>query len=455
MALNVNRNVSDQFYRYKMPRLIAKVEGKGNGIKTVIANMPEVAKALGRPPTYPTKFFGCELGAQTQFDLKNERFIVNGAHDSAKLQDLLDGFIKKFVLCPECENPETLLSISQKRQQIGQRCSACGYTGMVDMTHKLTTYILKNPPEPEPSTGLTPIKKEKRSKKGRSKDEKEMNGGDGENAPSSPEIKELNAQEQSAAIRSGEANFDQSQPETDGGDDADWGEDVSEEAVKKRMEELSTAAQTLALTEDLEKTPKERADLFYSFVKNKKESGNLIGSDKEILAEAEKLEVKDKAPLILCEVLLSENIVKELKDYRLIFLRITNQNPKAQRYMLGGVEQLIGNVYRDQLMPKVCGILKALYDLDIVDEEVIQEWGNKVSKKYVSKAVAQDIHNAATPFLKWLKEAEEEESDEEEEEEEDLEIEYSNKAPAGQLKTETQVSKEEEEEDDDLDIDAI
>ena len=51
MALNVNRNVSDAFYRYKMPRLMAKVEGKGNGIKTVIVNMTEIAKALGRPPT--------------------------------------------------------------------------------------------------------------------------------------------------------------------------------------------------------------------------------------------------------------------------------------------------------------------------------------------------------------------------------------------------------------------
>lgn len=42
-------------------------------------------------PPDPTKYFGCELGAQTQFDFKNERFIVNGSHDSAKLQDLLDG----------------------------------------------------------------------------------------------------------------------------------------------------------------------------------------------------------------------------------------------------------------------------------------------------------------------------------------------------------------------------
>lgn len=91
MALNVNRNVQDSFYRYKMPpiiakvillrdnseklarnnkRLVIKVEGKGNGIKTVIVNMVDVARALLRPPTYVTKYFGCELGAQTQFDIK-------------------------------------------------------------------------------------------------------------------------------------------------------------------------------------------------------------------------------------------------------------------------------------------------------------------------------------------------------------------------------------------------
>ena len=35
------------------------------------------------------------------------RYIVNGAHESIKLQELLDGFIRRFVLCSECENPET------------------------------------------------------------------------------------------------------------------------------------------------------------------------------------------------------------------------------------------------------------------------------------------------------------------------------------------------------------
>jgi translation initiation factor 5 len=145
MAININRNVDDAFYRYKMPRLVAKVEGKGNGIKTVIANMVDIAKALNRPPTYPTKYFGCELGAQTQFDNKNDRYIVNGDHDAAKLQDLLDGFIRRFVLCQECDNPETNLAI--KGTRISLTCKACGFVTNVDPRQKLTTFVIKNPPD--------------------------------------------------------------------------------------------------------------------------------------------------------------------------------------------------------------------------------------------------------------------------------------------------------------------
>lgn len=95
MALvNVNRKNTDMYYRYKMPKLLAKVEGKGNGIKTVIVNMVEIAKALQRPASYPTKYFGCELGAQTQIDLKNERYIVNGSHDARSCRTFLMGLLK-------------------------------------------------------------------------------------------------------------------------------------------------------------------------------------------------------------------------------------------------------------------------------------------------------------------------------------------------------------------------
>lgn len=66
--------------------------------------------------------------------------------------------------------------------------------------------------------------------------------------------------------------------------------------------------------------------------------------------------------------------------------------------------------------------LQAMYDHDVIEEEVLLDWGKKVSKKHVSKETAAEIHAKAQPFLKWLQEAEEEETTEEEEDDGDVEV---------------------------------
>lgn len=403
--INVNRSLSDQFYRYKMPKLLAKVEGKGNGIKTVVVNMVEVAKALNRPPTYPTKYFGCELGAQTQFDSKNERYIVNGSHEAAKLQDLLDGFIKRYVLCPSCENPETVLGVLPKKGVINTKCIACGYTGQLDSTHKLTTFILKNPPGQDPSKNPGSSKKSKRkSKDDKTPPKKQQNGDDGNYSPQHDSDMENGTHEK---------------------EDEDWCDDTDAEAVAKRMECLTSGAKGLMLNDDLEKSPQERLDLFYTFVKKHKETGTIENLHKDLVGEAERLDIKDKAVLVLCELLLGENIIQEVKTHRFLFLRFTNGNHKAQKYLLGGLEQVI-NLHKDALLSKVAHVLKVFYDTDIIDEEIILDWAQKVSKKYVSKELAQEIRDKAKPFIKWLQEAEVEESSSEDDEE-DVEVVYSDR----------------------------
>ncbi|CAG0900382.1 unnamed protein product [Darwinula stevensoni] len=376
-SVNVNRNVSDAFYRYKMPRILAKVEGKGNGIKTVIPNMVDVAKALGRPPTYPTKYFGCELGAQTQFDFKNDRYIVNGSHDAAKLQSLLDGFIKKYVLCPGCDNPETALHVSQKKGIITQSCKAC---------------------------------KSKKRKGTKTNGDGNGSGHDGVNADGTPGSPRDDSDDPPAA----EDEFD--------GHHDDWAVDVSEEAIRRRMEDLTEGAKSLAINNDLEKTEKERVDMLYSFIKHKIDFNQIHGSDKDILAEAERLDVKEKVPLLLSELLFDANILQQIKSHRLLLLRFTHENTRAQKYLMGGIELVI-QLHKAALLPKVPHILKVLYDSDILEEEVILDWGKKPSKKYVTKELSAEIRAKAEPFLKWLKEAEEEESSEgSDEDEEDLEV---------------------------------
>ena len=55
-AADQSQDVSDPFYRYKMERIQSKVEGKGNGIKTVIVNLSSVASSLSRPPSCKSTF---------------------------------------------------------------------------------------------------------------------------------------------------------------------------------------------------------------------------------------------------------------------------------------------------------------------------------------------------------------------------------------------------------------
>ena len=61
--------VDDPAYRYKMPAVFGKVEGSGNGIKTAIPNIAEVALSLHRAPGEVNKFFGCEPVSYTHLTL--------------------------------------------------------------------------------------------------------------------------------------------------------------------------------------------------------------------------------------------------------------------------------------------------------------------------------------------------------------------------------------------------
>lgn len=76
--------------------------------------------------------------------------------------------------------------------------------------------------------------------------------------------------------------------------------------MKVRRQELTDGVKGLTINEDLEKSEKERVDIFYAKVKADRDAGVL--NAKETVAEAERLEIKTKAPLILAELLFDEKI---------------------------------------------------------------------------------------------------------------------------------------------------
>lgn len=102
-------------------------------------------------------------------------------------------------------------------------------------------------------------------------------------------------------------------------------------------------------------------------------------SDKEIVAEADRLDIKDRAVLALAEILLDKDILTQLPKYRVLFLRFLANNQKSQKHFMGAFEMLVGQLHKDDLLPKTAKILSTLYDQDFIEEEVLLEWGSKVN----------------------------------------------------------------------------
>ncbi|OAX42164.1 hypothetical protein K503DRAFT_711106 [Rhizopogon vinicolor AM-OR11-026] len=410
--VNIRRDVDDKFYRYRMPLLLTKIEGKGNGIKTVVPNMSDVARALSRPPTYPTKFFGCELGAQTSFDEKNDRYIVNGAHDASRLRELLDTFIDKFVLCRSCKNPETDLIIlkSGRNEDVVRDCKACGERTDVDMKHKLVTFILKNPP-----------KNPKKSKKGAKGEANGNGGGVHASAPSVPGEENGSASgadsddELTKRIKAEAADLSTETKLAN----QDWSADTSPEAVKARIKALESKVGGLSLTPagglgDDDGSDDDVNSPYAQFGRwveeNKDEEG--VGAV-QIYQKAQEFSVekKHKAVFTLVQALFTVEVVKEIDTYKALLAKMITSE-KHQKALLGGIERLVGFDY-PELIPTVPKILMALYQVDVLEEEVVTQWGTHVSKKYVDKETSKRVRKASEPFLKWLEEADDDESEDE------------------------------------------
>ncbi|KIM39933.1 hypothetical protein M413DRAFT_74498 [Hebeloma cylindrosporum] len=407
-VVNIRRDVDDKFYRYRMPLLTTKIEGKGNGIKTVIPNMSDVARALSRPPTYTTKFFGCELGAQTTFDEKNDRYIVNGQHDANRLRELLDVFIDKFVLCKSCKNPETELIVQKlgRTEEIIRDCKACGERTDIDMRYRLTTFIVKNPPV--------------KIKKGKNKNTGDAAGGVG-GADSTVERGESPKQdgaesddELTKKIKAEAAvlNTDTALAKED------WSADTSAEAVKQRTAkalEGNLAAMVINGGDD-EGSDDDAHSPYAQLGKWIEENpdGDAKARSIAIYKKAEELgiEKKHKTITVLVQALFTADIIKEIGNYGALFVKMVNSE-KHQKALLGGVERFFGFSHPDKIaeVPKV---LMAFYQIDILDEEVVTQWGTHVSKKYVDKDTSKKVRKASEPFLKWLAEADDDDDDDDE-----------------------------------------
>ncbi|KAI9750992.1 MAG: hypothetical protein M1815_001492 [Lichina confinis] len=429
-TINVRRDVSDAFYRYKMERLVSKIEGKGNGIKTVIVNLSSVSQSLSRPPSYVIKYFGFELGAQTNTNPTDDRWIINGAHEASKLQEHLDGFIARFVLCKKCKNPET--DVVLKDGRIVLDCKACGQRSDIDLRLKLSSFILKN----QPKKGKK-AKEDKATRRARKEREAKENGhangsgrgspgesnsdnGDVENGDVAPDA---DSDDELTRRITAEAKVIERPDEIK---DDEWAVDVSEEAVKARAKELpDDLKRSLVVGDDDEDDGEGGAggssayDHLGSWILDQaKEVGGVSEvKDVDVYIKAKDLgiESKHRTLTVLAQTLFDESIVKQIPK-RAGMLRKMIASDRHQRALLGGTERFVGND-KPNLIGQVPAILLAYYQNELVSEEVAKKWGSKASKKYVDLATSKKVRKAAEKFLEWLENAESDDDEEDEDEE--------------------------------------
>lgn len=392
--------VNDPEYRYKMPTISGKVEGRGNGIKTVIVNVSEVSLSLHRDAGELNKFFGCELGAQTS--VNDDRYIVNGSHTDHVLQDLVHRYVEKFVLCPNCGLPETNFKISLKKETIHHVCAACGAKEMVDMSHKLCTYILSQE------------KKKKAEEKKTAKGDKKGKG------KTKDKDKGLNKPNGSMSSDGEEKEGSTVQKKDKKKEKKDKKKEKKEKKKEKKQKKGSDPDPVDDVTTDIDNVSVDDITLMSEAVENIKKylvenpSFDIAALTELVVNEqmASGLKTFDKVHIMMNAAFnLSAVGEKQVAKFAPVLDKLVNRNITMERHVIAGCEGIFGK------KPKVFPIiLKQLYDEDVLQEDTILEWSSEGRTDFTLDTVDEDtrslLRGEAETFVNWLESADsEDESD--------------------------------------------
>lgn len=377
--VNIPSSIEDLFYRYKMPRMQLKTEGKGNGIKTNIMNLYDVAKSLRVPAEYPLKFMGHDLGTQTIYKEKGNEIttVINGLFSEDAMRKSLDKFIEKYVICSKCKLPELILHV--KKGIISGACNACGAKNELDNAHRLASFIVKNPPKNLSEVGNTiddkanpKDAKEKGKKSGKSK-KKDKNKKDDSDEHNEEEKTEVKAEALHPEV------FDIASKKTF--------EDI--ESLRKVYEEIAKDC------ESFEESPEKPIKLL--------ESINLLELNTR---------KQDQLFYMIFQAIFDVNIAKQIKKNSLLLTSLIEKLhiKKAEIKVLINLEHFMLVQHKENSYEKyIPTILKFFYDEDLLSEEFLLDWDEgKLQDEFKKNFLFnEEIDNAfkksSEEILKWLK----------------------------------------------------
>lgn len=101
---------------------IPKVKGHLQGNRTVISNFSVICSSLNRDPPHILKYLQRELASPAEID--GPRLILGRKISASLINSKIERYAKSFVLCPDCNRPDTQLIKEDKVLVL--KCTACG-----------------------------------------------------------------------------------------------------------------------------------------------------------------------------------------------------------------------------------------------------------------------------------------------------------------------------------------
>ncbi|MBI5884659.1 translation initiation factor IF-2 subunit beta [archaeon] len=104
--------------RFEMPVAESIIQGN----KTIFRNFGQIIKVIGRDEKELFKFITKEFAVAAVID--EGKLVFNGKFLQEKIQAVVQAFIKEYVLCHECNRPDTRYETYQGVRML--KCTACG-----------------------------------------------------------------------------------------------------------------------------------------------------------------------------------------------------------------------------------------------------------------------------------------------------------------------------------------
>jgi translation initiation factor 2 beta subunit (eIF-2beta)/eIF-5 len=141
MSLNINGKINDNFYRYKMDKIITTQTGRGGNCHTILDNLDKIAGQINTSTELLLQYIAMNLGCNNK-----EPNTLKGHYNIDKIQEVIYLFINFAVLCQKCTIPELVPNVIRdgKKLSIIMKCSACGQSYELKGNNKYNDKLVDN-----------------------------------------------------------------------------------------------------------------------------------------------------------------------------------------------------------------------------------------------------------------------------------------------------------------------